>query len=807
MSLLQNGFAKSGVSKFYTKTIDQSLRFEDGDQPRIERTPASSGSLTTWTLSWWVKPGNLGISRYMFSAYDTGASTYTLIRFHTDDSLHVLKSTGYSMNLSRVFRDPSAWYHMVYVWDTTNTTAEDRDRLYINGERITTFASRTQPSLNENSDWNQGSIIQTIGNSRLNLTVNQMDGYMAEVHFTDGTAYEPTDFGELKSGIWVAKNPSVTYGTNGFYLDFADGAAIGDDESGNTNDWTATNLVASDVVPDSPTNSFAVLSPLWARASSNVTYSEGNLKYVKGANNWTTGVARSSFVPASGKWYWEYRALSTSNATHVGVCNEEFDGYDGYDLYSYYSNAGQYYFDPNGTDASYGASWGGGDIIGVAYDVDNGTIEFYKNGTSQGQKTGLPTTGDLIPVVQGYYTTDQGIINFGQDSTFAGNETAGGNSDDNGIGDFKYTVPSGFLALCTSNLPDPAIDPAQDDVPEDYFNTVLYTGDGTSPRSITGVGFQPDWVWFKDRSQTRNHRVFDVVRGATKHLVTNTTVAEGTEAQSLQSFDSDGFTIGSNGMVNPSPNEVVAWNWKAGGTGVSNTDGSITSTVSANTDAGFSIVKYVGTQTAGDTVGHGLDSPPEMIIVKNLDYARNWIVYHKYAASDAETDHLHLNTTDALVDSSADWDDTAPTSTVFSLGNGTDTNDNSGGGAEHIAYCFHSVDGFSKVGSFVGNGNADGTFVYTGFRPKWIMSKEASASGGNWAILDAERNTYNVLDKELYPNSSVAEATSSSTSGLFCDFTSNGFKLRTSSGAQNQSGQTMIYLAFAEQPFKYSNAR
>jgi hypothetical protein len=229
--------------------------------------------------------------------------------------------------------------------------------------------------------------------------------------------------------------------------------------------------------------------------------------------------------------------------------------------------------------------------------------------------------------------------------------------------------------------------------------------------------------------------------------------------------------------------------------------------VSANTDAGFSIVKYVGTQTAGDTVGHGLTQKPEMIIVKNLDSGTSghyWAVYHHKVASDPATDYLKLNDTTAATDGSDAWDDTEPTATVFSLGNGIATNDNSGGGEDHIAYCFHSVDQYSKVGSFVGNGSADGPFVYTGFRPSWLMVKKTDGAGvDGWTITDKERDPINVMDQRIQAQSSSAEAGDVD----LVDFLSNGFKIRYNGQMNNQSGTTYIYMAFAENPFKYSNAR
>ena len=332
--------------------------------------------------------------------------------------------------------------------------------------------------------------------------------------------------------------------------------------------------------------------------------------------------------------------------------------------------------------------------------------------------------------------------------------------------------------------------------PSDYFNTVLYTGNG-STQSITGVGFQPDWVWIKQRNGTGYHNTYDAVRGSTKRLQNNVTDAEVTVATSITSFDSDGFSLGSNGDTNGSSNTTVAWNWLGANGTAANTDGSISSTVSVNTTSGFSIVSYTANATAGATVGHGLGAVPKMIIVKSRTSVDSWIVYHAGNTSAPETDYLSLNTPDATADD-AIWNDTAPTSSVFSLGTNAPVN---GSGKNLIAYCFADVQGFSKFGSYTGNGNADGTFVYTGFKPAWVMVKNTNNATADWTMFDVKRNTYNIMDNRLRANLANAEDAPLG----FIDFTSNGFKWRTDSFAVNGSGNTMIYMAFAAEPLVGDN--
>jgi hypothetical protein len=327
------------------------------------------------------------------------------------------------------------------------------------------------------------------------------------------------------------------------------------------------------------------------------------------------------------------------------------------------------------------------------------------------------------------------------------------------------------------------------DDPTLYFNTKLYTGTG-SELAITGVGFQPDWVWSKNRDQAEGHRLFDSVRGATKFIRSNNTDVEGTAAQTLKSFDSDGVTIGTDADMNTSSEANVLWNWLASNTTASNTNGSITSTVSANTTAGFSIVSYTGT-AANATVGHGLGVAPACFITKSRVNAENWGFYHQSLGNGKQ---LELNTTAAQKTNSAYYNNTSPTSTVFSIGTADSTNDNQ----NMIAYCFAEKKGYSKFGSYTGNGQNDNAFIYTGFKPAFIMIKKTDSSDGNdnWVIVDNKRLGYNVDNNPLYPNTSGAEVTSD-----YIDFLSNGAKIRNGANEVGRSGVVYIYMAFAESPF------
>jgi hypothetical protein len=699
-----------------------------------------------------------------------------------------------------VYRDVSAWYHVVFVVDTTQTTG--RAKIYVNNSEV---FSGLVFNLNEDTPVNN-STAHEIGRDL--AANNYFNGYLADINFIDGQALTPSSFGETDSdtGVWKPKAYSGSYGTNGFYLKFADNSGttsttLGKDSSGNGNNWTPNNFSVTagsgnDSLVDTPTpygtdtgaggevrGNYCTLNPIASGAVG--TFSNGNLDWAN-TNN-TQGCIATMAIPSTGKWYAEctvnyftggyeiYIGVNVSSAAMNG------GGRGGETLAWSYSGNGNKVLDTTAT--SYGASYTIGDVIGIAIDRDASTLTFYKNGVSQGAISSLPTAKEFFWLGGGggpVANTHGGTWNFGQRP-------------------FAYTAPSGFKALCTQNLPEPTV--VQGD---DYFNTVLYTGNGSAPRTITGVGFQPDWVWVKSRSNTYAHFLWDAVRGTNLNLFSNLTSAEanvatGSTDGGISTSASDGFTLtagtGSSNNVNNNGSTYVAWNWKANGSGVSNTDGSITSTVSANTTSGFSIVTYTGT-AANATVGHGLGVAPSMIIAKSRSVAQNWAVYH---SSLGNTKWIQLNSTGAAI-TEAIWNNTSPTSTVFSLnGNGV-INESA---STNVAYCFAEVPGFSAFGSYTGNGSADGPFIYTGFRPAFVLIKNSSNSGYSWYLFDNKRLGYNPNNNFLNPNSSSAETTY--TTGP--DQLSNGFKLRDTDAAWNGSGNTYIYAAFSEVSFKYALGR
>jgi len=334
------------------------------------------------------------------------------------------------------------------------------------------------------------------------------------------------------------------------------------------------------------------------------------------------------------------------------------------------------------------------------------------------------------------------------------------------------------------------------DNPGSFFKTVLYTGNG-STQSVTGAGFQPDWVWIKERDDTSAHNIYDSVRGVQKYIYSSETTVEQTGSNSLTAFDSDGFSVGNGSFINQSSQGYASWNWLAGTTGSGSTGGSGTSksyTYSANTTAGFSITRYTGNGTSGHTIPHNLGVTPQMIIIKSTELTQNWSIYHHKlnSGTNPEVKYLELNSTNAQLDSASIFNDAPPTSSHFVLGNSDAVNTSNG---VNIAYCFAEKKGYSKFGSYTGNGNDDGPFVYTGFRPAFIIIKPSSKSE-EWTLIDNKRLGFNVDNNYVYPNQNYAEGTSNR-----LDITANGFKLRDDTGETNTSGATMIYMAFAEAPF------
>jgi hypothetical protein len=779
MSLLPVGI--SGEEAGYQ--ISRSLRFNSADTAYLNRTPSSTTDRRKFTYSTWVKRAALGTFQTFIAATDSSTQDGFLFRDNNTIQINFNNITSSQLVTTQVFRDVSAWYHLVMSVDTTQATASNRIKLYVNGVQVTAFSTANYPSQNYDTFFNTNTYLSRIGYSGLNS--NPADMYMTEINFIDGQALTPTSFGEFNSdtGVWQPKKYTGTYGTNGFYLNFSDNAStttLGDDFSGNNNDWTPNNFsvtagAGNDSLVDSPTRygtdtgaggtvrgNYATWNPLRNAA----TLANGNLD-ISGPTNGVNSFA--TIGVSSGKWYWEVTVTSVQNTYYPGIgvnTNLALSPTDqsGADAVGYMYLADGQKFNSN-TGSAYGASFTTNDVIGVALDMDAGTITFYKNGSSQGQAfSGI--TGTAVPVVISW-TSSTCVGNFGQRP-------------------FAYTAPSGFKALVTTNLPTPTIEDGGD-----YFNTVVYAGNSPSSQTIA-VGFQPDFVWQKSIGQTYNHTLYDAVRGATKELYSNTTGVEVVDSNGLTAFTSNGFTVGSDGELNDPTANHVAWNWKANGSGVTNTAGTITSTVSVNTTSGISIATYTGNGSAGQSIGHGLGVTPKLVIKKNRSQTTNWAV--TTTIIDGSNDYLFLNATNAAGDSG----ETAPTSSVIYVFPNTENNSS---GDSFVCYSFAPVEGFSAFGKYTGNGLTDGPFVFVNHRPAFLLIKRTDTTS-NWTILDFAREGYNVDNDPLYPNLSNAEGTTD-----LADLLSNGFKLRSTDASVNASGGTYIYAAFCSNPFVYSLAR
>ena len=927
--------------------VERSLRFNDNDTAYLSRNFQSGGNRKKWTFSAWIKRSNLGGAAGEMRIFG-GSTNASHIFITSGDALTwdvAAPGSSASANLttSQLFRDVSAWFHLVCAFDTDNSTADNRMRIYINGTEVTSFGTRTNPSsgyaanaINADAFADGDRSLHTIGyrTSVQGSAGMEFDGYMAEINFIDGQQYDPSYFGETNAitGQWNPKKYVGTYGTTGFYLNFSDNSGttattLGKDSSGNGNNFTPNNFsvaagAGNDSVEDTPTNNFPTFNPLCE--NNNHTYSEGNLKVTYAANN-QSGNTTSMATPRTGKWYWEVRALDSflfigvTADTYLGTGNVISATNTGGSTVAYY-NDGQKYV--GGSVSSYGASFANGDLIGVAVDMDNGQVTFYKNNASQGAISLVSTRGHIGIGAVGTGQALSMSINFGQQA-------------------FTYTPPTGFKKLCSANLLDPTIL-----LPNQHFNTVLYSGDGNATKSITGVGFKPDWLWLKGRNTNYSHLLYNAVIGAGtgKGLNSNEDRAEGSVVADnstygfLNSFDSDGFSVtkgsDSTSYTNGGSSNYVSWNWNAGDTdsktytvkvvsdsgnkyrfddfgtsavtldlaeggtytfdqsdssmsshpmqlsttangthgggsaystgvtyqldgstvtasafisgfssassrkliitvaasaptlyyycyyhsgmggavntnstlGSSNFEGNTQATVKTNTTAGFSIISWTARGNSSgtyDTFGHGLGVRPNWLILKSRNQTGNWNVYNSNF-SDAYNKILQLSNTIAETTSSNYWgaDNTTPSSTLVHVNQGNYANS-----ASHtfIMYAFSEVAGYSKFGQYKGNGSSNGSFVFTGFRPAWVLVKRTDSTE-NWVLKDSARNTFNNVFSNLNPNNGNSEFGSSGDVNSF-DFVANGFKIRGSNSAVNASGGSFVYFCFAESPFKNSRAR
>ena len=760
-------------------TIANSVIFNDADNAYVSKTFGTPTNNKKWTLSAWVKLGVLGTNRALISSNINGAEYFDLF-FTTGNVLKAQNRISSSNDLlsstSRTFEDTSKFYHFLIVYDSDNSTSADRYIVYVDGDRLTVddeAGSGVASAFNKSGVQHQVGISNTLGSSGVAGLGYQFDGYMAEVNFVDGSALTPSTFGlsDSSTGRWIPKAlTGITYGNNGFRLQFASSSDLGDDTSGNTNDFSVTNLVASDQTTDSPTQNHATFDS--NRNGGDWTLSEGNLKIV---GTPSTGAGRMCLtgmnVPNSNKIYWEVEADAINDSPrYIGLFRDTVS------LTASSSSEDMRWLSIRNGGTTDGQFWDGKSVnSGLVTTTSGDIIQFARDGeklwigkNNTWLNSGNPSTGanPLVTNIDTNSNWKMGVWSLstglgGASHTFimnAGQKT------------FSYTPPTGFSAWQQDNLPE--------------------TGKGVS-------GF----TWLKDRDNSTNHYLVDSSRGYENALYSNATDDEVFLTAGLRNPLKGGFEVLDGDPVNGSGRSFVAWNWVANSsTTASNSNGSITSTVQANTTAGFSIVQWTGLGGGtGRTIGHGLSSPPEWIIVKPLtgSSSYNWNIYHIGTDASNPSDYfISLNTTNARDNSASTWNDTAPTSTVFSVNHEATAG---ASGNKMVAYCWHGSDGFSKFGSYEGNANADGPFVYLGFRPAFLMIKNIDRDV-DWIMIDSKRDPFNNgVSNLLKPNETNAESQANN-QGI--DLLSNGFKIRqSSSNAFNASSQTHIYMAFAEHPF------
>ncbi len=797
-----------------TYKIDKSLWF-DGTADRLTWTPSGASSTPDlYCISYWAKRATVGgtdtnVISGGSSGYDdtlryTNYSSYTdAIQFYANGGTqHVITNAAFS--------DPTAWHHVFAKYDSANPVSADRMQLWVNGVRLTSFASSSMPSSGLDSNLLDGSIIGVGG---YNHSATQwFDGYLADVIVTDGQDHAATNFGAYDAtGVWVPIDPSgLTFGTNGFYLNFAlaegDGNGPGNDVSGNNNDFSSVGTIsAAQTTTDSPTNTSADNEGNYTTfnsvdKNSNITLTGGNLTVTNTGSASFQGAIATQRIPNSGKYYFEVTLPGTLGNQYIGVVNEankwDFvtaaDGSTATGFYGFYPNIGTSYKVTNGSTSSYGGAIGTGSVLGFAIDKDNDEMYVSDDGTFLASSNPVTRASPMLSSLPDDLYVSQTSHNSGGHSViFNFGQTA-----------FAGSIPSGYVRLNTSELAAPTVTD-----PRKYFANMLYTGTA-AVRSVrqcfdsTGTAWTPDFAWVKSRSNTTNFTLADSVRGSTKLLFTSATAAETTASDSITAFSEGGLTLGadSGSYVNTSAYTYVAYCMKAGGAASSNGNGSITSSVSAADHGGFSIGTFTAGSTGAVTIGHGLSRAPGIVIVKDLSATGQWWTFHEAIGKGK---YLALQSTAAEASSTAVWNNTDPTATVFS------TQDNGAwltAGDNHVFYAFARTPGLIGIGSYTGNSSSEGPMVTvddgaSGFMPAWVMVKRTNGAY-DWQVIDAARDPYNQLDKNLSPNLTSAEGT-----GYDWDFLANGFRPRASTNSGNNSSGTYIYLAFADQPFNLARAR
>ncbi len=743
---------------------------------RVQVAPTSNQKVT---FILWCRLCDLINYQFVISAGTLG-NNEDWLRYNSDGTFSFQFEGVNTFISTRKFRDPAAHGMLMLGIDTTLATASQRVRLYWGDEEIALSGTVAQNYTFKS--FNVTGMPINIGRRSFGAS-DHADMVFSEFRQVDGQQLVPADAGRRcpEKGHWEPTLYQLGYGANGSFLDFSDGsaatsAALGKDRSGNNNDWTPNNIsvtagASCDWMLDTPTNRYCALNALTTRANVPVTISDGALKVVAGPGGAGYGTLS---VGSSGKWYWEVTATALGTSIYIGIDDGQSQGASG-------SYAGTVIYLANGmkliggSSSAYGAAFATSDVIGVAVDCDAGTIEFLKQTGGAGAfvSQGVIATAvtNRLPFTE-VDTSATATVNFGQ-QPFNNN-----------------SIPAGHKALCAANEPEPLIV-----LPRKHVDAITYLGDGNTTKAVTGSQFQPDLVWAKNRTDAASdHSLHDTVRGPTQRVRSNSTAVENTEA--MQSFDANGFTVLAAGSVlNVLNKAYVSWLWKAGGAPVANNAGSIAAQVSANVLSGFSIVTASLGAGSNQTIGHGLAAAPKLIIAKRRNGVGAWSIAFDHPGFTWASDYYQFDAVAKRTDGASNVWRQAPTSSVFSVGSSMP--------GDWVFYCFAEIPAYSKFGAYVGNGSADGAYVYCGFQPRYVLVKQSSPNATSWWIHDVARNTSNVVGDSLQADAANAE----SPGNLAFDFTSNGFKCRNNWSGNNTSGSNYIFAAFAEFPSRYANAR
>ena len=786
--------------------IEKSLRFNDNDSAYLSRTPSTDGNRKTYTISAWVRRSTNGSTHPIFSRYTANNDSGFLgLYLNSDDYIYFTGWSTVYVKSNRLYRDTNSWAHIVLAVDTTQGNASDRIKLYFNGE-LQTLATYNAPSQNADLRINEASAEHMIGR----YSSAYFDGYMAEVNFVDGFQLTPSSFGytEFQTGIWRPKGYFGSYGTNGFRLDFSDNSAttavtLGKDRSGQGNDFTPNNFsvsagVNNDSFLESPTakKEFPTFNSN-LQTSSSTEYRQGNLAfYTSGSSAVQT---RANMSRSSGKWYAEFTLTTYTSRSgsfpYIGVAPDgNFTNIWAGNNGTAYNSYGHIYRNSSQLETGH-ATYAQGDVISVAINLDSSPPQVWwaKNGTYI--RSGNPATGaygiNIEPAsASGTYTFSMSLYaNPGQwDANF-------------GQRAFAHSIPEGFKTLNTDNF---SINTPSIIRPQRHFKTIVYTPN-SGALTVTGLEFQPDFLWFKSRNQAYHHYVFDSIRGTgAKSLRPSDTTPEPAsgDATEINAFLPNGFSMAGSSGINDNgsgANGAVAWCWKAGGTAVTNNDGNNTSQVSANTEAGFSILTYTGngTNNSNITMGHGLGKTPAWVIIKNRSSSSEWVTWVRGIGGSADNNqkNLSLNTTNTAGQNSDQFRYADATTIQVRSTDSTNGKVNKNGN-NYVAYCWAEIPGYSKFGVYLGNASTDGPYVELGFRPALVITKSYNGISENWTINDSTRSSSNPVDLFLRADENTTETSSAAR----MDFLAKGFKLRTSDTKTNRNNTGYVYMAFAEQP-------